>query len=136
MIGKVFIDTTALVGYFDGSDICHEAAKDLIARMRRQRIRMVLTDFIIDESITTIKSRVGHGIAVRAGDFVLQCQAIDIIWLDQAVVLKGWEYFKKHTDKGYSFTDCTSFVLMKEIGLKYSLSFDRHFEQAGFRLFS
>jgi hypothetical protein len=136
MSAKVFIDTTALVGYFDRGDICHKAATDLVARIRRQRTRMVLTDFILDESVTTIKSRVGHEIAVRAGEFVLECRAIDIIWLDQDVLLRGWEYFRTHADKGYSFTDCTSFVLMKEMRLKYYLSFDRHFEQAGFHLFS
>jgi uncharacterized protein len=136
MIDRFFVDTTALVAYFDGSDVSHRTAKELVARTGKQKNRMVVTDFILDESITVIKSRVGHGIAVKSGEFVLQSQVIDIIWLDQDVLLKAWEYFKKHSDKGYSFTDCTSFVLMKELGLKYCLSFDRHYEQAGFRLYS
>lgn len=136
MIGKVFVDTTAIVSYFDGSDIRYDEAKDLIARIGEHRIIMVISDYIFDESITTIKSRVGHAIAVRAGEYILQCSAIDVVWLNHEAKLRAWEYFVRHDDKGYSFTDCTSFALMKEMNLKYYLAFDKHFEQAGFRSFS
>lgn len=41
--------------------------------------------------------------------------------------------FRYH-DKGYSFTDCASFVVMKELGLGVALTTDRHFRQMGLRL--
>jgi len=47
---------------------------------------------------------------------------------------KAWVVFKKHKDKRYSFTDCTSFALMEEFGVKNAFSFDRNFEQYGFSL--
>jgi len=40
----------------------------------------------------------------------------------------------RHRDKDYSFTDCTSFVVMKELRLKDALTTDRHFRQAGFHI--
>ena len=36
-------------------------------------------------------------------------------------------------DHRYSFTDCSSFVLMAELGLKQALTTDRHFIEAGFQ---
>jgi predicted nucleic acid-binding protein len=39
----------------------------------------------------------------------------------------------KHRDQGYSFTDVTSFIVMRELGMSDALTEDRHFEQAGFR---
>jgi predicted nucleic acid-binding protein len=41
--------------------------------------------------------------------------------------------FRKHADHGYSFTDCTSFVVMRELALTDALTTHRHFNPAGFK---
>ena len=41
--------------------------------------------------------------------------------------------FAEHIDHGYSFTDCASFVVMSELGIRDALTTDRHFTEAGFR---
>lgn len=41
--------------------------------------------------------------------------------------------FAQRTDKMWSLTDCTSFVVMKDHGLTAALTGDQHFEQAGFQ---
>jgi hypothetical protein len=43
------------------------------------------------------------------------------------------DFLLKHEDKNYSFTDCTSFVVMEELKLTEALASDRHFKQAGFK---
>lgn len=45
---------------------------------------------------------------------------------------RGQDFFLHYRDKSYSFTDCTSFVLTKELGLREVLTADHHFRQAGF----
>lgn len=40
--------------------------------------------------------------------------------------------FFRYRDKDFSFTDCTSFVLMRELKLREALTTDHHFVQAGF----
>jgi predicted nucleic acid-binding protein len=35
-------------------------------------------------------------------------------------------------DKDFSFTDCISFVVMWEMGIKEVFAFDQHFSQMGF----
>jgi uncharacterized protein len=53
--------------------------------------------------------------------------------LDDRTFAKGLDLFERRPDKGWSLTDCISFVVMTERGLTEALTGDHHFEQAGFR---
>lgn len=49
-------------------------------------------------------------------------------WEDEA-----WEMFKRYSDKALSFTDCTSFVVMRHRRIQEAFTNDHHFEQVGFQ---
>jgi predicted nucleic acid-binding protein len=53
--------------------------------------------------------------------------AADPKLLDEAVRL-----YIDRPDKGWSLTDCTSFLIMRKRKIKDALTADHHFEQAGF----
>ena len=114
----VFIDTSAIVALFDKADKHHLKAKKVLEIIRNNRIRLLMSDYILDESITTALSRAGHETAVKVGEFILSSKIVHLVWLNESMKMKAWEHFKKHSDKDYSFTDCTSFILMKEIKIK------------------
>jgi uncharacterized protein len=42
--------------------------------------------------------------------------------------------FAERADKNWSLTDCVSFALMRQRGIRRALAFDHHFEQAGFTI--
>ena len=42
------------------------------------------------------------------------------------------KFMLKHLDQEFSFTDCASFVVMKELRLTEALATDKHFRIAGF----
>jgi len=44
----------------------------------------------------------------------------------------GIELYRNRPDKGWSLTDCISFVVMQREGITEALTGDHHFEQAGF----
>jgi len=44
----------------------------------------------------------------------------------------AWRLFVARADKGYSFTDCTSFVLMRRLGIGTAITIDRHFAKERF----
>src|SRR5881396_4089497 len=47
---------------------------------------------------------------------------------------KARSWFFRWKDKDFSFTDCTSFVVMRELGQRRALTTDHHFAQAGFEM--
>jgi len=53
--------------------------------------------------------------------------------MGEEIFLESLDLFERSNDKAWSFTDCTSFILMKKTGVSQALAFDPHFEQAGFR---
>lgn len=133
---RVLGDTSAIVAYFDGNDLNHNKFRMLVDKIVKYKLKLLITDYIFDECITTILSRVGHYNALKAGEFILGSKIIELVWLDESIIMKAWEYFKKHADKEYSFTDCTSFILMKEMKINDYFAFDDDFSKAGFVDFS
>ncbi len=129
---RVFVDTSAFVAFIDKRDPKHGEALVAFSLVQERNIELVTTDFILDETITMVLSRAGHQKAVEVGEHILTSKALTLIWLDTNLKMKAWEYFKRYRDKRYSFTDCTSFVLMKEMRLRHYIAFDEHFKQAGF----
>ncbi|MFH1350680.1 MAG: hypothetical protein ABII26_07040, partial [Pseudomonadota bacterium] len=56
-----------------------------------------------------------------------------VVWINETIAKQAWSVFEQfNTDKQWSFTDCTSCVLMKQAGITEVFEFDHHFDQMGF----
>lgn len=44
---------------------------------------------------------------------------------------RAWRVFVQFSDKGWSFTDCTSKMIMERLSISTAFSFDEHFDQFG-----
>ena len=63
---------------------------------------------------------------------VAASRACRTLWTDAEVFAHARDYFLRHRDKDYSFTDCVSFCAMRTEGLRRAMTTDAHFRQAGF----
>ena len=99
------------------------------------QIDLVTSDYVIDETLTIIRYRVSHKAAVVFGDSLMDSRIVTIFAITDNEKLAAWALFKKYSDKELSFTDCSSFALMKKQGVRQAFSFDDHFRQTGFQLF-
>lgn len=88
----------------------------------------------MDETVTLLLSRVGHGYAVRFLDMLQSSQKIQLIYLTPKQIAATADLFRQRADKKWSFTDCSSFVLMQDHQIQTAFSFDEHFKQAGFQV--
>src|SRR5262245_5202449 len=124
----VFVDTGAWFAYFVRRDPDHRAATRW---MRRNRQPLVSTGYILDELPTLLKVRESVRGAGAAGEAICQQQVALIEHVTVENIARAWEVFRQYRDKDWSFTDCTSKVIMKRLGVSYAFAFDSHFEQFG-----
>lgn len=132
---KLFVDTSAWLAINDKNDQYHNKAKNKSLEIKKQRIELVTSEYIFDESITLIRYRISHASAVLFGNSLLNSHIVKIIDVTDIDRFKAWELFKKYKDKELSFTDCISFVLIKNLRLQKVFTFDNHFKQMGFEVF-
>jgi len=133
---KLFLDTTALVAYYNISDKHHSEAAEILRKIKNKEMavtKIFTSDFIIDESLTTILALTKrHDFAVNLGKSILESPFIEKLWTTTMVFEEAWKLFQVSSRQRYSFTDCVSFVHMKNLHIETAFSFDEHFKMAGF----
>ncbi|MBI4473621.1 MAG: type II toxin-antitoxin system VapC family toxin, partial [Acidobacteria bacterium] len=95
---------------------------------------LVTTDFVVDETLTLIRFRLGLHAAERWWEQIDQSPRLRWERIDSPRFEKARHLFFQYRDKGFSFTDCTSFAVMREIRLTHAITTDRHFTQMGFQV--
>lgn len=130
----VLVDTSAFYALQNSGDASeHALVRAEAERFESDRAMLATTDYVLDETYTLLRSALGHRSAVRFGREIRR-GGIQIVQVDPDIQEEAWRIFEKYSDKGFSFTDCTSFAVMRrgKIGLAFTL--DRHFRQFGFEV--
>jgi len=131
-MNAVFVDTGGWMACADRSDPAHltcMAARDAALEAGRT---LITTDFVVDETLTLIRFRLGLAAANAwwqqiDGSVRLRWERIENDRFERARNL-----FFQYRDKDLSFTNCTSFAIMRELRLTTVITTDRHFRQVGF----
>lgn len=124
----VFVDTGGWFAYFVRRDSDHMAAVDW---MRQNRQPLVTTDYVLDELFTLLKLRESHRVAAAAGTALLDQSVTRLERVGEADFRAAWGVFQQYSDKRWSFTDCTSKVIMERLSVTHAFAFDSHFEEFG-----
>lgn len=130
----VFVDTGPLQALNNKDDGNHAAAREIFLKLQITPVRLITTDYVIDEVYTGLLTRAGYDSAMHFDRF-LQQKWGEIIHVTLERFTEAQAVFRRYNrDKTWSFTDCTSYVVMKELKIKKAFSFDEHFKQMGFEL--
>ena len=134
-VKKIFIDTWAWVTLANENDAWHEVAEILNQDLVIAGYLYVTTNFVLDESYTLIQARVHKQAAIDFGEEIRvskETGVLKIIHISEEIEEEAWRIFKTYKDKDFSFTDCTSFVVMQQLGINEAFTDDVHFAQFGF----
>ena len=130
----LFTDTAGWMACADAADTAHAQATLARDACLAEGGVLVTTDYVMDETLTLIRMRLGLTAAATWWQQLDASTRVRWEWVGMARVEKARDMFFRFRDKDYSFTDCTSFVVMKELKLKQALTTDRHFAQMGFQM--
>lgn len=122
------MDTSAWYAFFNYDDPLHKQVRNIISESRG----LVTSNFIIDEILTLLLARQGHASAVQAGEKFWIGALGEIIRIEEGDERTARDIFCNHP--GLSFTDCTSFALMRRLGIKTAVALDEDFRRHGFRI--
>jgi len=128
----LFIDSGGFYALVSPGSETHERAVAIMQAAARERRRAVTTDYIIDETATLLRAR---GLTQLLAEFFRlaeESQALTLEWTSPDRFAAARQFMLKHLDQEFSFTDCVSFVVMKEFRLTDALATDNHFRIAGF----
>ncbi|MEI6395770.1 MAG: PIN domain-containing protein [Verrucomicrobiota bacterium] len=128
-----FIDTGAFLARYLPNDQHHRAATALWNKIRTTHERCLTSNFVLDETITLLARRASYLFAAEKARLIYTSSALEILRSDLPAELAALDWFEKFADQKVSFTDCVSFVLMREAGIQTAFAFDSHFERAGFK---
>ncbi len=96
--------------------------------------RAVATDYVLDETYTLLRMRLGVHAVQAFRDRLVRSGNLRVIRVSERDSEEALDMMVAHDDKRWSLTDCTSFVLMRQLSIGNAFSFDRNFREAGFRI--
>ncbi|MBM3235896.1 type II toxin-antitoxin system VapC family toxin [Candidatus Poribacteria bacterium] len=134
-MNEIFVDTSAWDAIEDANDANHEIAllfKEEIA----EKYRLVTTCYVLDETYTLLLLNIGYVRTVkfkRNIDVMAELGILTVVHISESIERAAWEIFERfNIDKKWSFTDCTSKIVMEQRNIYEVFAFDHHFEQMGF----
>ena len=131
MSAILFADTSAWFALVNRADPDHDLVRGVFEKFDG---RIVTSNFVFDEAVTLCLYRLGHDAALRVGGALQDPGVVDLIRSTPQDEATAWEIFAARSDKRYSFTDCTSFAMMRRLGIRRAVALDDDFKREGFEV--
>ncbi len=123
------VDTSFFVATLDPRDRLHARAR---AWSSRSVGSLITTEYVLWETVNFASATAHRAKAHILAADVLVSAAFDVVPATRDLLAAAMDLYARRADQTWSLTDCASFVVMRERGISQALTYDHHFEQAGF----
>ena len=133
----IFVDSGAWIALLNRRDQHHDDAAVILDSLGQQKVQLLTTDYVIDETVTWLRYRVNHAIAVQFLDLIENSRATGVLTLvaiDRILFQAAERLFRQYDTARLSFTDCTSFAVSHQYNISEAFAFDQHFPMMGITL--
>lgn len=130
----IFIDTGAFLARYLANDQHHKQALQGWRKIQNQSLSCFTSNFVLDETFTLLARRSSYEFASERARNILLSSFLTILRPLPEDELDALDLFEKLADQKVSYTDCISFVLMRQKKIGNAFTFDSHYEIAGFHI--
>jgi predicted nucleic acid-binding protein len=124
----IFVDSGAWFASFVEGDEHYQVASEWFDNNIQP---LLTTDYIVDETLTLLRARRQSAVALKLGEQFFKGALAQVYYVTEADLLTAWDIYRHFSDKEWSFTDCTSKVVIEKLGITRAFAFDHHFQQFG-----
>ena len=106
-------------------------------RLKRQKERLLTTDYLVDETVTRLRYDLSYSAAVKFLDFIERAEetgVLTVVEIDRTLFQEAKRLFRQYNSAKLSFTDCTSFAVCQRYKISEAFAFDQHFTMMGMTL--
>jgi len=129
----VFLDTSGWIALLDDDDELHAQAAACLDDIGAARRIVLTTDWVVAEtgnSLARVRARSRFAGAVER---FLASPKGRLIRVDRDLFQEALDLYDHAADKSWGLIDCASFAVMRHENILDALTYDRHFQQAGFQ---
>lgn len=126
---KKFVDTSYFIALLNKRDQWHEQA----VRVMIAGEEIITSSLVINETVGLLQSRRSFSQALIFLRDARTNKHLEIVYPNPELQAYSWDEFGKWGAMRANAVDCVSFAIMRHRAIHEALTFDRHFQLAGFR---
>ncbi|MFH1563050.1 MAG: PIN domain-containing protein [Nitrospirota bacterium] len=97
---KIFVDTGAFYAIKAIPDENHKHALSFQTKIKGDdTIQLITTNFVLAETYTLLKSKLGQTAAVEFGEMIRKTKKGKVVRVSEDMEENAWQIFKKYADK-------------------------------------
>jgi predicted nucleic acid-binding protein len=129
----VFADTSFWIAVSSQRDQYHSAAIAWARHLMAGKNVVVTTEAVLWEWLNAMAGPSTRAAAAEGYRRTHRDSQVQVVAGEEKLIESAVELYRTREDKHWSLTDCLSFVVMTQRQIGEALTFDYHFQQAGFR---
>ena len=128
---RAFADTSALYAVLDADDESHGRAGEAWSSLLLSgEGTLITTNYVLLETFALVQARLGMDAVRGLSDDLLP--AVRTVWITGEDHRGAVQALLAADRRGLSLVDCSSFLVMRRLGLKVAFAFDEDFGHQGF----
>lgn len=132
MKDAVFVDSFAWIAAINKTDNYNEIVLKTLEGLLKQKAKLITTNYVVIETINSLSRVEFRKTVIEFVDRLQKSPSVEVVKVTDEIYDSAWELYRKRKDKNWGITDCTSFEVMRILGIKKAFTNDKHFEQAGY----